>query len=279
MSLQNTTKPRPAFYPQAPRIALGVEYNGYAFKGWQSQRSGVRTVQQCVEKALSKVANQPIAVMCAGRTDTGVHGTEQVIHIETDIERSMYSWAFGANSQLPDDVSITWACPMPGDFHARFSAIQRHYRYIILNRKVRPAIKAGQVTWFYHDLDVTRMQAAAEHLLGRHDFSAYRAKGCQAKSPIRHISRLQVERFGETIHIEVSANAFLQHMVRNIAGVLMTIGRGKAPPEWAKTVLETRNRSDGGITASPHGLYLTGVDYPQPWQTLIETARTGFWKT
>ncbi len=243
------------------RIALGIEYDGSRFKGWQTQ-IGVRTVQTCVENALSKVANHPVRVICAGRTDTGVHGLEQVIHADVQVERPMHSWVFGGNSHLPKDVSVLWAVPVPEDFHARFSAIQRHYRYVIMNRPVRSAMWANYATGCFYPLEVEPMQEAAQYLLGQHDFSAFRAQGCQAKTPVRTISRLTVKRDGVQVVIEVSANAFLQHMVRNIAGVLMAIGAGKAKPDWAREVLDTCNRTQGGVTALPNGLYLTGVDYP-----------------
>lgn len=243
------------------RIALGIEYNGSHFKGWQTQ-IGVRTVQDCVEQALSKVANQPVNVVCAGRTDTGVHGSGQVVHMDVDVERSERSWVFGGNTHLPDDVAVLWARPVREDFHARFSARARHYRYIILNRPVRPAIESRRVTWFYRPLDAERMHQAGQHLLGEHDFSSFRAQGCQAKSPVRTLSRLSVFRDGPHVIIEVSANAFLQHMVRNIAGVLMAVGCGKAEPDWVAELLTARNRAVGGVTAPPHGLYLYRIDYP-----------------
>lgn len=247
------------------RVALGVEYNGTHFKGWQTQ-DGVRTVQDCVEQALSKVANQPVNVICAGRTDTGVHGSGQVVHMDVDVERSERSWVFGANTNLPDDISILWARPVREDFHARFSAVQRHYRYIILNRAVRPAIEAYRRTWFFRPLDADLMHEAGQALVGEHDFSSFRAQGCQAKSPVRHITRLKVMRQGNCVILEVSANAFLQHMIRNIAGVLMAIGCGKEPSSWVPELLAERNRSKGGVTAPPYGLYLYQVDYPEVYE-------------
>ncbi|MEY3218784.1 MAG: hypothetical protein RIT27_141 [Pseudomonadota bacterium] len=256
------------------RIALGIEYDGSHFKGWQNQKTGVRTVQNELEKALSNVANQPISVICAGRTDSGVHGIEQVVHFDTTADRLSRSWIFGTNCYLPDDVNVLWATPISETFHARFSAIQRHYRYIILNRPVRSALYAKRMTWFYPPLEITRMQEAALFLVGEHDFSAFRAQGCQAKSPIRTITRLEVSKQGEQVWIEVSANAFLQHMVRNIAGVLMTIGTGRENPNWAKQVLETRNRTQGGITAPPEGLYFQSVDYPIDFQALLQRLKS-----
>ncbi len=244
------------------RIAMGVEYDGSGFCGWQLQDGGVRTVQGEVEKAVGKVANHPVRVYCAGRTDTGVHGTGQVIHFDTEAERSERAWVFGANANLPKDVCILWARPVSGDFHARFSAQSRAYRYVIYNRHVRPTFLAHRVSWDFRELDVTRMRAAAAFLKGEHDFSSYRAVACQAHSPVRTVTRLEVERHGEFIVIDIEANAFLHHMVRNIAGVLMSIGAGEHEPEWALEVLEARDRTVGGVTAPPYGLYLTRVDYP-----------------
>ena len=244
------------------RIALGIEYDGSEFHGWQLQDDGVRTVQGAVERALGKVANEPVRVFCAGRTDTGVHGSGQVIHIDTTAQRDERAWVFGANANLPKDVAVLWAKPVPDSFHARFSAMRRAYRYVIFTRPVRPTFLAYRVTWSYCDLDVERMQLAAEYLLGEHDFSSYRAQGCQAKSPIRTIYRLDVSRHDDFIFIDIEANAFLHHMVRNIAGVLMSIGSGEAGTQWAQQVLEHRDRTQGGVTAPPYGLYLTTVHYP-----------------
>jgi tRNA pseudouridine38-40 synthase len=247
------------------RIALGIEYAGSDFFGWQIQ-SHARSVQGCVEAALSQVANHPVAVVCAGRTDTGVHAVGQVVHADVSVQRTMRSWILGSNANLPRDVSILWAQAVDEHFHARFSAQVRHYRYVILNRpKTRPALLANRVTWEYKPLDVERMQAASHYLLGTHDFSSYRATACQAKNPVRTILRLVISKVGEKVIIDISANAFLHHMVRNIAGVLMTIGCGEQPPEWAHTVLEARDRRVGGMTAPAAGLYFCGVDYPSPY--------------
>jgi len=255
------------------RVALGIEYDGSHFNGWQTQL-GVRTVQETLEKALSKVADQPISVICAGRTDSGVHGLEQVVHFDTTANRLPRSWIFGTNCYLPNDINVLWATPIDPSFHARFSAIQRHYRYIILNRSVRSAVHAKRMTWFYTPLEITRMQEAAQFLIGEHDFSSFRAQACQAKSPIRTITRLEISKYEKQVWIEVSANAFLQHMVRNISGVLMTIGTGKEHPIWAKQVLESRNRTKGGITAPPDGLYLQSVDYKDNFQKLFQTLKS-----
>lgn len=245
------------------RIAVGVEYDGSRFCGWQLQEDGVRTVQGAVESALSKVANHEVRVICAGRTDTGVHATGQVIHFETDAERDERAWVFGANANLPKDVVLLWAKPVSDEFHARFSAVRRSYRYVIFTREVRPTFLAGRVTWHHRELDIERMQQAGNLLLGEHDFSSYRAVACQAKSPVRTLHRLEVSGRGPFIFIDVEANGFLHHMVRNISGVLMAIGEGEKPVEWSREVLEARDRTLGGVTAHPSGLYLTSVGYPE----------------
>jgi len=243
------------------RLALGVEYDGSGFSGWQSQPQQ-RTVQGVVEQALAKVANHPVRIACAGRTDTGVHAAGQIIHFDTEARRTERSWVFGANANLPKDVVIRWAKPVPDSFHARFAALRRRYRYVIFNRVVRPTFLARRVTWEYRPLDEQRMKRAAGYLVGEHDFNAYRAVACQAHSPVRRVYQLDVERQGEMLYIDIEANGFLHHMVRNIAGVLMTIGSGERLPEWAQEVLETRDRRLGGITAAPYGLYFVQVIYP-----------------
>lgn len=247
------------------KVACGVEYDGSRFHGWQ-QQIGVRTIQPYVEAALSKVANHPLRVCCAGRTDAGVHATGQVVHMETSAERSMRSWTLGANVNLPDDVSVLWARPVADTFDARFSAMSRTYRYIICNRLTRPGLWRGKVAWDLRPLDERKMAAAARSLIGEHDFSAFRAKGCQAKHPVRAIRRMDVTRSGDFVVIEVEANAFLLHMVRNVAGVLAAIGAGERDPDWAGQVLEGRDRAAGGVTAPPDGLYLTRVQYPVEYQ-------------
>lgn len=243
------------------RIALGLEYDGRGFCGWQVQR-GQRTVQAVVEAALSRVANHPVATVCAGRTDSGVHASQQVIHFDTDALRSARSWVLGANAGLPDDVSILWACPVDDSFHARFSAVARAYDYVILNRQARPGLWHGRVTWDCRTLDPAAMQAAAAAWLGEHDFSAFRAKGCQAPHPVRTVHEFRVTASDGFIVLSVRANAFLQHMVRNFAGTLLEIGSGRREVVWAAEVLAGRRREAGGMTAPPDGLYLTTVDYP-----------------
>ena len=244
------------------RIALTIEYDGSAFSGWQRQ-NGRRTVQSCVEQALSKVADEPVIVICAGRTDAGAHALEQIVHFDTSAKRDMQAWTLGTNTQLPDDVRIIHARAVSNDFHARSSALARCYRYMILNRNVRSALLRRQSTWYYYPLNVERMQQAADYLVGEHDFSSFRAQGCQSNSPRRRVDWITVQRHGERVTIEIVANAFLHHMVRNIAGVLMTIGAGKESPEWARQVLLAHNRSAGGVTARPHGLYLVAIHYPR----------------
>ena len=247
------------------KIALGVEYDGTDFHGWQYQ-GDVRSVQECLEQALSKVADHPVSVHCAGRTDTGVHATGQVVHFETQSIRSPRSWILGTNVNLPPDVCVNWVKEVPEDFHARFSAIGRHYEYCILNRSTRSAIWRTRAVWQHHSLDHKAMHQAAQALVGTHDFSSYRALACQAKHPVRTIHRLSVEREQDRVIIQVHANAFLHHMVRNIAGVLITIGKGEQPVSWAREILEIRDRTQGGVTAPPQGLYLTQVDYPPEYQ-------------
>lgn len=258
------------------RIAFGVEYDGTDFYGWQRQQ-GRRTVQECVEKALSAVADRPVEVTCAGRTDAGVHATAQVIHIDTDVRRTMRSWTLGGNSNLPRDVSILWAQPVDETFHARFSAQSRRYRYVILNRMVRPGLQRNRVCWIHRPLDERRMAAAAAHLLGEHDFSSFRAVACQAKHPVRTLYRLDVVRKGDYVVLDAEANGFLHHMVRNIAGVLIAIGEGEREPVWTREVLEARDRALGGVTAPPYGLYFIGVRYPGHFGIPEPSSGPEFW--
>lgn len=243
------------------RLAAGIEYDGTAFAGWQSQPHA-RSVQAVVEQAFSRVADAPVAVVCAGRTDSGVHATNQVIHFDTGSERTIRAWTLGANANLPPDVNVCWVRAVDDSFHARFGATARTYEYRILNRWVRSALQRQRATLVFQPLDEQRMQQAGQYLLGEHDFSAYRALACQAKSPVRELRRLEVTRNGELITIRVTANAFLHHMVRNIAGVLIAIGKGEREPNWAREILQTRDRRLGGVTAPPQGLTLVAVDYP-----------------
>lgn len=258
------------------RIAAGVEYNGAAFSGWQSQ-SGSRTVQDHVEAALGRVADHPLRVVTAGRTDAGVHATGQVVHFDTDSVRPPYSWMRGANSNLPRDARILWVKEVPERFHARFSAVARSYRYVIHTSASRPAIFNDLCAWVYYDLDVRSMQTAAQCLVGTHDFSAFRAAGCQAKSPGRTVTRLDLSRSGSWIWIDISADAFLQHMVRNIAGSLILVGRGEREPEWLSEVLAGRDRTRAGATAPPSGLYLSEVAYPAEFSIPGPMSPVTFW--
>lgn len=253
------------------RIALGLEYDGAPFCGWQYQEN-VETVQRCVEGALSKVADHPVRVSCAGRTDAGVHATGQVVHFESAAPRSMRSWVLGSNANLPKTISVLWAKPVPDTFHARFSAQRRSYRYVLFNRPVRPTFLAHRVTWEYRPLDVRLMAEAAQYLVGEHDFSSFRALECQAKHPVRILSRLEVTRVNQMVCVDAEANGFLHHMVRNIVGVLAAIGAGERPVRWAREVLAQRNRALGGVTAPPHGLYLTRVQYPPEFELPMSEA-------
>ncbi|MGA7982000.1 MAG: tRNA pseudouridine(38-40) synthase TruA [Chromatiaceae bacterium] len=243
------------------RIAMGVEYDGSAFHGWQIQ-DGVRTVQQELERAVCVVADHRVGLCCAGRTDAGVHALEQVIHFDTSARRSDRSWLLGTNANLPDDTSVLWVCPVGMDFHARYSAVARHYRYLILSRATRSALLRKRAVWTHYPLRVDLMRQAAGFLVGEHDFTSFRALGCQAKSPIRRVHYADLMEREGAVELSIGANGFLHHMVRNIAGVLMKIGRGEAPAAWVRELLEVRDRTKGGVTAPPQGLYLVRADYP-----------------
>lgn len=244
------------------RVALGVEYDGSGYVGWQRQKTG-RGVQALVEKAISSVANEAVKCVCAGRTDAGVHAAAQVVHFDTSAERSTRGWLLGVNTHLPGDININWAHLVDDEFHARFTAESRSYRYLILNRVTRSALYRQRAWWVYESLDENLMQQAANMLLGRHDFSAFRAAGCQASTPEREVMAFNLQRQGDWLALTITANAFLQHMVRNITGTLVAIGRGEQPPEWAGEVLHSRDRKKGGIAAPPYGLTLTGISYPE----------------
>ena len=247
------------------RLALGIEYDGTDFLGWQRLSHG-RSVQGAVEAALSFVAAHPVEVTCAGRTDSGVHARCQVVHFDSNSERSERAWALGANAQLSRDVAVLWAQPVADEFHARFGARARRYRYTILNRPIRAALDARFVTWERTSLDTETMQRAAQALVGEHDFSAFRTVACQANSPMRHVRQIVVTRTGDEVAIEIEANAFLHHMVRNIVGSLLPVGRGERAPEWIAELLHGRDRSVAGPTAPASGLVFVGPRYPSQWR-------------
>ncbi len=263
MSNDPTDAAAPGAAAVVSRVAACIEYRGTAYRGWQRQQPGVRSVQEEVEKALSKVANHPVQTSCAGRTDAGVHASCQIIHFDSTAVRSPHNWFHGVNASLPPDISLAWAHPVDFEFHARFSAMARRYRYVIYNDPVRPAHLAHEVTWNYRPLDLERMQQAAKALVGEHDFTSFRAVACQAKSPIKTVHHLRLVQFGRFIVLDIRANAFLHHMVRNIAGVLMQVGSGERPVEWPEEVLAGRCRRSGGLTAPAYGLYLVDVTYPE----------------
>ncbi len=243
------------------RIAAAVEYDGSGFCGWQRQTHCVG-VQQVVEAALSYVAAEPVTAACAGRTDSGVHATHQIIHFDTRAERSPRNWILGANSQLPHSVRLHWAQPVSAQFHARFSAISRTYRYLISNQTHRPALGHNGLTWAKHPLNIGLMQAAIKPLLGEHDFSAFRGAGCQSLSAFRNVQQVDIAQRGNLVVVQITANAFLLHMVRNIVGALMVVGRGERPPQWIAELLVGRDRTRSAATAPPNGLYLVAVGYP-----------------
>lgn len=244
------------------KVALGIEYDGRDFCGWQWQPHG-RSVQETLEQAVSFVADEPVKLVCAGRTDAGVHALEQVAHFECRAQRRMHAWVMGCNSRLPPSLRVIWARTVEPDFHARSSAIARYYRYEIFNRPVHSAHNHGLLTWCYAPLEIEPMAQGARALVGEHDFTSFRAKACQSLSPCRRIFHLGIRKFEERIVIDVVGNAFLHHMVRNIAGVLIEVGSGKRAPQWVAEVLRARNRESAGVTAPPDGLYLAGIHYPE----------------
>lgn len=247
------------------RIALGIEYDGQPYKGWQIQADQI-TVQQTLQQALSQIACHPVQVTAAGRTDTGVHAEEQVVHFDTQAVRPLSAWVRGVNSWLPDSIAVRWAQPVSENFHARFSAVARSYRYLLINRPVRSALYAGKAGWFHLPLDLSAMQQAAACLLGQHDFSAFRAAQCQARSPVKTLSRLDIQRQDNLFVFELQANAFLHHMVRNIIGCLVYIGKGKYPPQWLTDIRDSRSRKQAAPTFAPDGLYLTKISYPPQYE-------------
>jgi len=247
------------------RIALGLEYNGAHFKGFQKQKTAVKTVQFELEKALSSVADEPLTLICAGRTDSGVHASNQIVHFDTLAQRQGKAWVQGVNSQLPPGVRVQWSQQVSPLFHARFRAKYRCYRYLIYSGAVRPAIMQSQLSWVNWQLDADNMHQAAQYLLGEHDFSSFRAAHCQAASPLRRIENISVQSKGEILILEICANAFLYHMVRNIVGSLIEVGRGAKPVSWFNELLALRDRKQAPAMASAEGLYLVDVGYPEEY--------------
>jgi tRNA pseudouridine38-40 synthase len=245
------------------RIVLGIEYNGSQFNGYQLQQKGTRTVQGELEAALSIVADTPIRLTCAGRTDTGVHASGQVVHFDAPVQRELKAWMLGCNTNLPGDIAVHWVRSVKDDFSARFSAVSRSYRYILFNRRNRSAVFQSNVAWSFQAHDEQVMNVAAQHLLGEQDFSAFRSSRCQANHAVRVMQEISLKRHGDYLILDIRANAFLHHMVRNIMGTLMVIGRGEQPVEWMLEVLQGRDRKCAGMTASPAGLYMVNVQYPE----------------
>ena len=265
------------------RIALGVSYNGQAYSGWQSQLSG-NTVQDHLEAALGRFATHKVATTCAGRTDAGVHGLMQVVHFDTELQRTPSSWVRGTNAFLPPDIAVQWAQPVSEEFHSRFSATARRYAYVLLQSPVRPSVDAGRVGWVFHPLDGDAMRQAAAYLLGEHDFTSFRAAACQSPTPVKTVRRIDITRRGSPHtepgedwspcywHFEFEANAFLHHMIRNIMGCLIAVGQGAQPADWMQEVLQARSRKVAAPTFSPDGLYFLGPVYDPTWGLPERTA-------
>lgn len=250
------------------RIALGIEYDGIPWRGWQTQPGG-QTVQDALQAALKQFTRTEVAVTCAGRTDAGVHAIEQVVHFDTPLERDIFSWVRGVNAFLPPSVAVKWACqlrpPLQDDFHARFSAMARTYHYILYNNPVRSPLLHGRAGWVFRPLSLEPMQQAAQYLLGMHDFSTFRASQCQAKTPVKLMHDIQIRHQGDIFIFTLRANAFLHHMVRNIMGSLIQVGNGNQQPQWMEQILQGRDRSIAAPTFMPDGLYLARVDYDPKW--------------
>ena len=251
------------------RLAMGLSYNGQAYEGWQSQLSG-RTVQDRFEAALQKFTQTSISTHCAGRTDTGVHGLMQVVHFDTELTRDMHSWVRGTNSFLPDDIAVQWVREVPDAFHCRGSAVARRYVYILLESSVRPSLDTGRVGWVYRPLDLKNMQEAAQHLIGEHDFTSFRASSCQALSPVKNMTNIQISRKSTSPdsaywRFEFKANAFLHHMIRNLMGCFVKVGIGEQAPQWMAEVLIAKDRNAAAPTFSPDGLYFLGPVYEAHW--------------
>lgn len=261
------------------RYVAGVEYNGSVFRGWQKQKHHPGpSVQASLEAAIAKVANHPIDVVCAGRTDAGVHGSAQVIHFDSPSLRDNKAWKFGINTNLPDGLCVNWVQPIEQAFHARFSAVARRYRYFIMNKPVKPGLMHDQVTWWRRPLDAQKMHEAAQALVGEHDFTSFRAADCQANHARRNLKDISVRRMGEWVVLEVCANAFLYHMVRNIAGVLLPIGQGSKPVAWSAEVLAAKDRRKAGVTAPGEGLYFVDVEYPDYPDLPIDNTGPSFYQ-
>lgn len=252
--------------------AIGIEFIGTHYRGWQRQQE-VISIQEKLETALSKIANQPIEVIAAGRTDAGVHASNMIAHFTTTAHREPYNWLRASNSLLPDDIGVRWIQAMPSDFHARFSAIARRYRYITLNQPYRPAILSGQVTHEYFPLDIEKMQEAVKSLVGTHDFTSFRAAACQSNQPVRNVHFANLVQHGDLLVFDIQADGFLHHMVRNIMGTLFEIGRGEQPVEWLDELLAKKDRSIAAATASADGLYFINALYPEKFQTLLPKVR------
>lgn len=259
------------------RIVFGIEYVGRNYSGWQSHanQAHVPSVQAEVERAITAVAAHPVTTICAGRTDSGVHASGQIVHCDVVAIRSAYAWVNGCNRYLPDDIRVLWMREVPEEFNARRSAISRQYKYVVYNNPIRPSLLRDYVSWHYDHLDIDIMQQAAQYWVGKHDFSSFRAAGCQSKSPVREVKMITVTRRGEMVIIDILANAFLYHMVRNMVGVLLQIGSNKCAIDWAQQVLMAKCRTKAGITAPPQGLYLTEVIYPEEFQ--IPQQRSDLW--
>ena len=247
------------------RIALVLEYDGTHYCGWQSQPEHC-AIQDVVESALSVIATERIRIITAGRTDTGVHALNQVVHFDTTAQRSSSAWTRGVNALLPHDIAVKWSAEISEKFHSRYDAVERSYLYLLHNGSVRPGLNYHRVGWYHHSLSLEKMRIAGSYLLGEHDFSAFRAAECQAKSPCRTMTRLNIDRYGDLLVFDLCANAFLQHMVRNIIGCLVYVGKGKYPPEWVGELLQRRSRLHAAPTFSAAGLYLAGVKYDACWQ-------------
>lgn len=262
------------------RIVLGVQYDGAPWRGWQTQPGG-GTVQDVLEAALKRFTLTDIATTCAGRTDAGVHALEQVVHFDTELDRDMFSWVRGVNAFLPPSIAVRWACEVEDGvadpFHARFSATARTYRYVLYNHPVRAPLLAGKAGWVFRPLREAPMLAAAQYLLGTHDFSAFRAAECQARTPVKTMHEIRIERNGDLFVFTLKANAFLHHMVRNIVGSLIVVGTGNQPPQWLQDLLACRDRSRAAPTFMPDGLYLAKIDYDPQWWLPQQAATTWPW--